>query len=80
MIELYSFITPNGKKVHIMLEECGLSYRAHPVNLLAGEQFKPGFLKISRNNKIPADRRYQGARWQTLFALRIRRDPDLSRG
>lgn len=54
MIELYSFITPNGRKAHIMLEECGLAYRAHAVNLLAAEQFEPEFLKISPNNKIPA--------------------------
>jgi glutathione S-transferase len=46
--------TPNGHKVHIMLEECGLPYRAHPVDIGAGDQFKPEFLAISPNNKIPA--------------------------
>ena len=53
-IQLYSWPTPNGHKVHIMLEECGLAYRAIPVNIGAGDQFKPDFLEISPNNKIPA--------------------------
>ncbi|MFG6464837.1 glutathione binding-like protein [Roseateles sp. DXS20W] len=54
MIEVYSWPTPNGHKVHIMLEECGLAYRVHPVDIGAGEQFAPDFLAISPNNKIPA--------------------------
>lgn len=54
MIDVYSWATPNGHKVHIMLEETGLAYRAHPVDIGAGDQFKPEFLKISPNNKIPA--------------------------
>ena len=54
MIEVYSWATPNGHKVHIMLEECGLAYRAHAVDIGAGDQFKPEFLAISPNNKIPA--------------------------
>jgi GST-like protein len=54
MIDLYSWATPNGHKIHIMLEECGLSYRAHPVDIGKGEQFTPEFLAISPNNKIPA--------------------------
>ena len=54
MIEVYSWPTPNGHKVHIMLEECGLPYRAIPVDIGAGEQFKPDFLRISPNNKVPA--------------------------
>jgi len=54
MIDVYSWATPNGHKVHIMLEECGLPYRAIPVNIGAGDQFKPEFLAISPNNKIPA--------------------------
>ena len=54
MIKLYSWPTPNGNKVHIMLEECGLAYEAIPVNIGSGEQFKPEFLKISPNNKVPA--------------------------
>jgi GST-like protein len=54
MIEVYSWATPNGHKVHIMLEECGLPYRVIPVDIGAGDQFKPAFLAISPNNKIPA--------------------------
>ncbi len=54
MIDVYSWATPNGHKVHIMLEETGLAYRAHPVDISAGDQFKAEFLKISPNNKIPA--------------------------
>jgi GSH-dependent disulfide-bond oxidoreductase len=54
MIEVYSWATPNGHKVHIMLEECGLPYRVIPVDIGAGAQFDPAFLAISPNNKIPA--------------------------
>jgi GST-like protein len=54
MIEVYSWATPNGHKVHIMLEECGLPYRVIPVDIGAGDQFKPEFIAISPNNKIPA--------------------------
>lgn len=54
MIEVYSWATPNGHKVHIMLEECGLPYRVIPVDIGAGDQFRPDFLRISPNNKIPA--------------------------
>jgi GSH-dependent disulfide-bond oxidoreductase len=54
MIEVYSWATPNGHKVHIMLEECALPYRVIAVNIGAGEQFDPAFLAISPNNKIPA--------------------------
>ncbi|MDJ0928274.1 MAG: glutathione S-transferase N-terminal domain-containing protein [Gammaproteobacteria bacterium] len=54
MIDLYYWPTPNGHKVSIMLEESGLEYRSHPVNILKGEQFEPEFLRISPNNRIPA--------------------------
>ena len=54
MIDLYSWATPNGHKIHIMLEECKLSYRAHPIDIGKAEQFTPEFLAISPNNKIPA--------------------------
>jgi GSH-dependent disulfide-bond oxidoreductase len=54
MLEVYSWATPNGHKVHIMLEECGLPYKAIAVDIGAGDQFKPEFLAISPNNKIPA--------------------------
>jgi GST-like protein len=54
MIEVYSWATPNGHKVHIMLEECGMPYRVTPIDIGAGDQFKAEFLAISPNNKIPA--------------------------
>lgn len=54
MIDAYIWPTGNGKKITIMLEECGLPYRAIPVNIMKGEQFKPEFLAISPNNKMPA--------------------------
>ena len=54
MIDLYTWGTPNGRKVSIMLEEVGLPYETHPVNILEDEQFDPEFLDISPNNKIPA--------------------------
>lgn len=54
MIDLHYWPTPNGFKITIMLEECGLPYKIVPVNIGAGEQFKPDFLKISPNNRMPA--------------------------
>jgi GST-like protein len=54
MIEVYSWATPNGHKVHIMLEECALPYKVIAVDIGTGDQFKPEFLAISPNNKIPA--------------------------
>lgn len=54
LIEVYTWPTPNGHKVHIMLEECGLPYAVHAVDIGAGEQFEPAFLAISPNNRIPA--------------------------
>lgn len=54
MIDLYTWGTPNGRKVSIMLEAVRLPYRVHPVNILEDEQFSPAFLSISPNNKIPA--------------------------
>jgi GST-like protein len=53
-IEVYTWPTPNGHKIHIALEELGLPYRVIPVDIAKGEQFRPEFLKISPNNKIPA--------------------------
>ncbi len=53
-IELYTWSTPNGRKISIGLEEMGLEYSVHPINIGKGEQFAPDFLKISPNNKIPA--------------------------
>ena len=54
MIDLYTWSTPNGRKVSIMLEECGIPYRMHTVNIGKDEQFKPAFLAINPNNRIPA--------------------------
>jgi GST-like protein len=54
MIDVYSWPTPNGHKVHIMLEEIGLPYQVHAIDIGAGDQFKPEFLSISPNNKMPA--------------------------
>jgi len=54
LIDVHSWATPNGHKVHVMLEECGLAYRAIPVDIGKGAQFEPAFLAISPNNKIPA--------------------------
>ncbi len=54
MIDLYTWSTPNGRKVSIMLEECGLPYTPHAIDISKGDQFKPEFLKISPNNRIPA--------------------------
>jgi GST-like protein len=53
-IELYTWSTPNGRKISIALEELGLDYSVHPINITKDEQFAPDFLKISPNNKIPA--------------------------
>lgn len=54
MIDLYYWPTPNGHKITIFLEEAGLEYKIHPINIGEGDQFKPDFLKISPNNKMPA--------------------------
>ena len=54
MIELYYWPTPNGKKISVMLEECGLEYNVNRVDIGAGEQFSPAFLAISPNNRMPA--------------------------
>lgn len=68
-IDLYYWPTPNGWKVSIMLEECGLPYRMIPVNIARGDQFKPAFLKISPNNRMPAivDHEGPGGRAISIF-------------
>ena len=65
-IELYTWSTPNGRKISIALEELGLAYRVHPINISKDEQFTPAFLKISPNNKIPAIVDPQGPDGQAL--------------
>ena len=69
MIDLYSWTTPNGHKIHIMLEEIGLPYEVHPIDIGIGDQFKPDFLKISPNNKMPAivDRDGPGGKPYSVF-------------
>jgi GST-like protein len=54
VIELHTWNTPNGRKISVALEEMGLPYRVHPVDISKGQQFAPEFLAISPNNKIPA--------------------------
>jgi GST-like protein len=54
MIDLYTWTTPNGRKVSIMLEECGLAYRSHAINIGQNDQFTPEFVAINPNSKIPA--------------------------
>ena len=53
-IDFYTWNTPNGRKISVALEEMGLAYNVHPVNISKNEQFAPAFLKISPNNRIPA--------------------------
>ena len=79
MIDLYTWGTPNGRKVSIMLEECGLPYRVHQVDIGKDEQFKPEFLAHQPEQPHPGDRRSRRARRQAAAAVRIGRDPDLSR-
>src|SRR3970282_800499 len=69
MIDLYTWTTPNGRKVSVMLEEVGLPFKVHPVNLQNDEQFNPEFLAIIPNNKIPAiiDPQGPGGKPLTLF-------------
>jgi GST-like protein len=54
MIDLYYWPTPNGHKITIFLEEAGLDYKIHPVDISAGDQFNPEFLAFSPNNRMPA--------------------------
>ncbi|HEX2581878.1 MAG TPA: glutathione S-transferase N-terminal domain-containing protein [Dongiaceae bacterium] len=69
MIDLYTWATPNSLKIHIMLEETELDYTSHRVNIGAEEQFKPAFLRINPNNKVPAivDRDGPGGQPVSIF-------------
>jgi len=69
MIDLYTWSTPNGRKVSIMLEEAGLAYRVHKIDISKGDQFKPEFVAINPNSKIPAivDSDGPGGKPLTLF-------------
>ena len=53
MIRLYSLATPNGQKISVALEELGLSYTPHTINILKGEQFAPQFIEMNPNSKLP---------------------------
>ena len=66
MIQLYTWGTPNGKKVSIMLEEVELPYEVHPINIGQGDQLKPEYLAINPNNKIPAIIDTEGPRGKSL--------------
>ena len=80
MIDLYTWSTPNGRKVSIMLEECALPYRVHKVNIgTNSEQFTPQYLKIDPNGKIPSIRS-RGPGWQADRHDGTGRDSDLPRG
>ena len=78
LLQLYSFPTPNGVKVSIMLEEIGLPYEAHKITLADADVKSPEFLALNPNNKIPAIIDPGGPGRQAAGAVRIRRDPDLS--
>lgn len=69
MIDLYTWGTPNGRKVSIMLEACELEYKVHSINIGTGDQFSPEFLAISPNNRIPAivDHDGPGGEFMSLF-------------
>ena len=71
MIDLYYWTTPNGHKITIFLEETRLSYRIIPVNISKGDQFKPEFLAISPNNRIPAICGSQSGRWRQQAGVGI---------
>ena len=73
-IELHTWNTPNGRKISVALEEMGLPYTVHPVNIGKGEQFNPDFLKISPNNRIPAivDPEGPGRRSRSAFSSQAR--------
>jgi GSH-dependent disulfide-bond oxidoreductase len=66
MIDLYTWSTPNGRKVSVMLEECGLAYRTHKVDIGKGEQFREEFVELNPNSKIPAIVDYEGPNGKAL--------------
>ena len=78
-IELHTWNTPNGRKISVALEEMGLPYSVHPINISKGEQFAPEFLKISPNNRIPAIVDPEGPGGAPISVFEFGRDPDLSR-
>ena len=79
MIDLYTWPTPNGHKAAIMLEETGLEYRVHPVDIANGEQFAAEYEAINPNGKIPTIVDQEGPGGGSVCGVRIGRHPDLSR-
>src|ERR1700738_4135162 len=81
MIDLYYWSTPNGHKITMFLEETGLKYKIFPINIGKGDQFKPEFLAVAPNNRIPAmvDHEPKGG-GKPIPNLRTRRDAALSGG
>ena len=79
MIDVYTWTTGNGRKIPIFLEETGMPYRLHMVNIHNGEQFKPEFVAICPNSKIPAIIDQDGPGGKPLTLFEFGRDPDLSR-
>ena len=77
MLEIWTWPTPNGQKVHIALEELGLPYTIVPVEIGKGEQFQPEFLAINPNHRIPAIVRYRRP-GRAFYPVRKRGHPDLS--
>ena len=80
MIELYTWSTPNGRKVSVMLEECHVAYNVHKINIGAGEQFAPEYLAINPNGKIPSIVDPDGPGGKPIADDGIGRDPHLPRG
>ena len=80
MIDLYTAATPNGQKIHIMLEETALAYRTRWISIDRGDQFDPEFLRISPNNKVPVIVDHDGPGGRGDRDLRVGRDPPLPRG
>ena len=78
-IDLYFWPTPNGHKITIMLEECGLPYNLKYVNIGRGEQFEPAFLAISPNNRMPALVDHEGPGDAAISVFEFGRDPAVSR-
>ena len=74
-IQVWTWPTPNGHKVHIMLEELGLPYEVVPINIGSGDQFKPEFLSITPNHRIPAIVDPDGPERRAVPAVRERRHP-----
>ena len=66
MIDLYTWSTPNGRKVSVMLEECALEYRTHKVDIGEGDQFREEFVELNPNSKIPAIVDYDGPNGKAL--------------